>query len=361
MTNPGRDYIQGHNGIGSDNGMYGRRKIIEPIEAKLCECGCLKYAKPGNRFILGHSLKNRVPWNKDLKDCFSDETVKAMSDAKMGLRGEETNRYGTTTTEQGLENMRIAVRKRLDEGEVPAFLGHHHTEETKEVLRQDNLGKTRSRESVEQGKSTLAAKGGPWNKGKQLPPSWNAGTAKPLSPPQPCACGCLKMTQPGCKYIHGHHARDKEWTPEAREATRVRTTEDWANYTDEERNARVLSWAESQHMQPNKPESGLFGIVDNLYPANYKYTGGGDVVIAGKIPDFININGQKKIIELFGDYWHKDQNPQDRINIFKPYGYDTLVVWEHELKDVEKLKCRIIEFHERNYHENNTPEELRHG
>jgi hypothetical protein len=360
VMKPGQIYAHGHNGRGSHNGGP-KKKIVEPIEAKLCECGCLQYAKPGNRFILGHSLKNRVPWNKDLKDCYSDETIKAMSDAKMGLRGEETNRYRTMTSEQGLENMRIAVRKRLDEGEAPPFLGHHHTEEIKEVLRQANLGKTRSQESIEKGKSTLDSKGGPWNKGKQLPPSWNAGTAKPLSPPQPCACGCLEMTKPGCRYIHGHHSRDREWTLEAREATRVKTQEDWANYTDEERNARVLSWAKSQQLRPNKPESVILSILDQLYPGEYKYTGDGKVIIAGKMPDFINCNGKKKIIELFGDYWHKGEDPRDRAKIFEPYGYDTLVIWERELANIEQVASRINWFHASKHNEIEITEELRNG
>lgn len=33
-----------------------------------------------------------------------------------------------------------------------------------------------------------------------------------------------------------------------------------------------------------------------------------------------------------------------RIDLFKKYGYDTLVIWEHELKDLEKLKKRVLEF-----------------
>lgn len=363
-------------------------KLNRPkIEVRYCACGpdCKVVMQPGRKYARGHKPKP-IP-NHHLCACsntcdimiasdkifahghhnkgkqlgpYSAERRQHMSDAKMGLRGEQTNRYGTTTSEQGLENMSAAMLKRI-ERDGPPFLGHHHTEETKEVLRikssnpseeireknrQAHLGKKRTPESVLQGLKTK------FGESYEIPE---------LAPPHLCWCGCLEMTNPGCDYIWGHHTRNKERPMEVKEKCRIGVTKSWANYTDEERNTRVLAWAKSQNMHPNKPESGLSSIVENLYPANYKYTGGGDVVIAGKIPDFINVNGQKKIIELYGDYWHRGENPQDRIDIFKPYGYDTLVVWEHELEDVEKLKLRIIEFHERNHHESKTPEELRHG
>jgi G:T-mismatch repair DNA endonuclease (very short patch repair protein) len=39
------------------------------------------------------------------------------------------------------------------------------------------------------------------------------------------------------------------------------------------------------------------------------------------------------------------RNPQDRIDAFKPFGFDTLVIWERELKDIENVKNKIQEFH----------------
>ena len=40
-----------------------------------------------------------------------------------------------------------------------------------------------------------------------------------------------------------------------------------------------------------------------------------------------------KLIELYGDYWHRGQDPQDRIDLFKDAGYECLVIWEHELNE----------------------------
>jgi len=133
-------------------------------------------------------------------------------------------------------------------------------------------------------------------------------------------------------------AHDK---PEVKEKTSMSVKKLWQ---DPE---YVRKQQEARHLFPNNPETGLFNFLQVLYIDHYRYCGDFSFVINGKNPDFVNINGQKKCIELYGDYWHKGQDPQDRINIFKEYGWDCLVVWEHELKDIEKLKFKIIEFHER--------------
>jgi len=62
----------------------------------------------------------------------------------------------------------------------------------------------------------------------------------------------------------------------------------------------------------------------------------------------MNINGQKKLIELYGDYWHKGQNPQKRINYFKKYGFKTLIIWEKEYKNnFAAVKGKLLVFNQR--------------
>jgi len=107
----------------------------------------------------------------------------------------------------------------------------------------------------------------------------------------------------------------------------------------------VLMMGAARSIKPNKPESALIKVLDEMYPGEWKYTGDFSFVVNGKNPDFVNCNGQKKIIELFGDYWHRGENPQDRADIFSPFGYETLVIWERELKNMGKVKSRIKEFH----------------
>jgi len=88
----------------------------------------------------------------------------------------------------------------------------------------------------------------------------------------------------------------------------------------------------------------LSDLLDKMYPGEWKFVGNGQVIIDGKCPDFININGQKKIIEFYGERWHEGDDPEERKNIFRPFGYETLVIWGRDLKDTAKLKSTLNNF-----------------
>jgi len=76
------------------------------------------------------------------------------------------------------------------------------------------------------------------------------------------------------------------------------------------------------------------------------------MILGGKGLDFVNVNGQKKIIEMFGTYWHgekrtgriKKEEEQQRIDLFAQYGYQTLIIWQHELKNVNSLRTKLVNF-----------------
>ena len=65
-----------------------------------------------------------------------------------------------------------------------------------------------------------------------------------------------------------------------------------------------------------------------------------------------NINGQKKLIEFFGSFWHskkwtdrtKRQEEERRIKHFAKYGYKTLIIWEHELKNLGRIEKKVLIF-----------------
>ena len=60
----------------------------------------------------------------------------------------------------------------------------------------------------------------------------------------------------------------------------------------------------------------------------------------------------KKVIEFFGEYYHgekktgrnKEQEEKLRIDHFRKYGFDCLVIWGSELKDFTLLKGKIKNF-----------------
>jgi len=109
---------------------------------------------------------------------------------------------------------------------------------------------------------------------------------------------------------------------------------------------------------PTNPEVELGILLEEILPGEYIYTGHGEVIIGGLCPDFFNINGQKKIIEMFGEVFHDPSRSYvDKIGwrsqewgrgaVFGQFGYDTLVVWSEELTDKSVLKTRIMDFHKR--------------
>lgn len=113
-----------------------------------------------------------------------------------------------------------------------------------------------------------------------------------------------------------------------------------------------LAWKEHPELakkclgfkSPNKCESKLMSILQSMYPEEWKFVGDGQIVINGKCPDYINVNGQKKIIELWGERWHQNDNPQDRIEVFKPFGYETLIIWVKELESMKNLRHKLTAF-----------------
>jgi len=106
---------------------------------------------------------------------------------------------------------------------------------------------------------------------------------------------------------------------------------------------------ESRKLKPNKAEQKLIQCIKELN-LPYEYVGNGAVWIGGLNPDFISWK-EKKIIELFGRYWHSGENlrkqktEDERKRIFKQAGFETLVVWDKpDLKDLDSLKSRLLEF-----------------
>lgn len=106
----------------------------------------------------------------------------------------------------------------------------------------------------------------------------------------------------------------------------------------------------SLSIRPNKPEKLMLNLLEYLFPGEYVYSGDFSIVINGKNPDFV-CQERMKIIEFFGEYWHSEEvvgvgrvtHEEERKNIFN--GYDVLIVWESDLKNLEELKTKLIEFH----------------
>ena len=113
-------------------------------------------------------------------------------------------------------------------------------------------------------------------------------------------------------------------------------------WLDENFALRVVT---SLSFRPTKSEKILDIDLQELFPNKWRYVGDGSLWIGHPPmnPDFVMIE-ENKVIEIFGDYWHRNDDPQDRINKFEKFGYKAIVIWEHELKDIPKVLDKIINF-----------------
>lgn len=105
----------------------------------------------------------------------------------------------------------------------------------------------------------------------------------------------------------------------------------------------------------NKLEEFLLTIF-NKNDLDINYVGNYSLWIGNANPDFIK-RESNKAIELFGDFWHGEEyrkrnydflsnkeHEQNRINYFKERGYECLVIWENELKNIDLVINKVRNF-----------------
>jgi len=57
-----------------------------------------------------------------------------------------------------------------------------------------------------------------------------------------------------------------------------------------------------------------------------------------RIPDYVK-SDTKEIIEVWGNYWHQGEDPQEMINWYASYRLACKVVWENEVEDFRRSLC----------------------
>lgn len=126
--------------------------------------------------------------------------------------------------------------------------------------------------------------------------------------------------------------------PEVKEKQIEADLKKWANPEFQKK------MAVSRTLKPNKLEQ----YFNKLTPDIVRYVGDFKFFITTKKhthnPDF-KIAGQKKIIELFGDYWHEGEDPKELIKEYADVNWDCIVFWEKEVyNDTEKILGETLEF-----------------
>jgi len=115
----------------------------------------------------------------------------------------------------------------------------------------------------------------------------------------------------------------------------------WARISPEEKSSWVRNCRKGTKFGLGKtlPELSLEIYLKRNFPGEWIYNGQNqaDFIIGGKIPDFVNINGRKAVIEVFGTFFHFECEVEEKVNYYKSLGYECLVIWEYDTFLVEEL------------------------
>ena len=106
------------------------------------------------------------------------------------------------------------------------------------------------------------------------------------------------------------------------------------------REARMRQRLPTEWTEPEK----RFMEICQRHELPFRYTGDGSFWIGKINPDFVDVNGRKLAVDIFGTYWHSPLlNPkvrpsgtfETRSKILAGYGWELIMFWENEV--VEKL------------------------
>ena len=159
-----------------------------------------------------------------------------------------------------------------------------------------------------------------------------------------CGCGGTVMTNKTRqnRFIAGHHIRTVSFEEQReRNLKRLAKHKYDENFRKKMSEKNIRLHKEGKFMNVygsnNKSSKVELSLKPVLEPLGYVSTQDkqyfiGSPKIGVKIPDYVN-SKERKIVEVWGTYWHKGEDPQELIDWYKNQGWDCTVVWENEVAD----------------------------
>lgn len=276
-----------------------------------------------NKGLVGY-LKGKSGWNRGLtkEDHLGirsqSEKIRGKPSWNKGLKGELSHAFGHVVSSETRGKISVSNSGENNPmfGKISPMRNKHHSDESKNKNREKHLGK-KVMSDVEKGK-----------KSQELKERWKNPD--------------YRKTMLECDKNWGSSDRNKKISESKK-----------LQWQDIEWKEKVLKKVfVSNEIKPNKTEIFTDGLVQIARPTDFIYSGAGKIFIAGKVPDWFNVNGRKQVIELFGNYWHgesrtgrtKEQEEVFLKSHYAKYGYDCLVIWENELKSPDEVIQKIKNF-----------------
>jgi len=161
-----------------------------------------------------------------------------------------------------------------------------------------------------------------------------------------CGCGCGETVKTNktrqTRFVAGHYIRTVTFE-EQRERNLKRLAKH--KYDDEfrkkmsEKNVRLHKEGRFMNVygSNNKSSKVELSLKPVLEPLGYVSTQDkryfiGNPKVGVHIPDYVK-SDTREIVEVWGTYWHRGENPQDLIDWYAKQGWTARVVWENEVAD----------------------------
>jgi hypothetical protein len=174
-----------------------------------------------------------------------------------------------------------------------------------------------------------------------------------------------------CSRLCGNRAKGNPQDPHKKAAlTSKASLAMWANPEHRERMSEVHKqlWQnpefrmtmlkrtfEAVNAKPNKLEQRIIGICAKHAP-DFEWNGDFSlgVMIAGLVPDLVNVDGKKQVIEVLGDYFHSPEIVGERwqgyelgkLMLYNSVGYNCLILWEHDITSMsdDEIAQKVQDF-----------------
>lgn len=347
------------------------------VETKQCECGCGQLVKPGNRFISGHQrrgkyhtekskIKNREAHlgitkkeNPNLTHFTSEEACRKIGDANRGRYHTEEAKKKIGDTLRGKKKPegfgeKISKAKKGITKEMNPNLAH--SEEHNKRISQSLKGRTKGRtweEIYGFEKAVLMREGvKKWTKTEDARNKQSSSlkefykTNGGLNHREGCRCSVCKAkrgeTAGANNPNYGKHPSIESRRRSGEGQKLARTEGRHKDLLPEYRNRRIENVVKGRMKRPTSYEKKVRAIIDeHNFP--YKYVGDGTFWITSEgkhlNPDFVNVNSEKVVIEVFEKFF-KDKTfgsvqiyKKERIRLFGNFGWKIIFISGEDLKE----------------------------